>query len=266
MLQENLVHIKVLCGQTMLDFALYIARKAGDFISDQIRTDLDIEHKGRIDLVTNVDRESQRIITRSIEAKFPKHSIVSEEAFVRKKKGEFTWYIDPLDGTTNFVHALPEFCVSVALYLGDEPYVGVCYKPLTKDAFYAVKGKGAFMNDRRIRVSMTSTLVDALLSTGFPYEVDNLDVILQRFSRVLRHAQGVRRLGSAALDLCYVACGIFDGFWEQGLKPWDMAAGALIVQEAGGRVSLFNGSGFDLFKAEILATNNRLHDALSKLL
>ncbi len=250
----------------MLDFALHVARKAGDFISGHLGTDLDVLHKGRIDLVTNVDRESQRIITDAIKDKFPEHSIVSEESFVRRREGEFTWYIDPLDGTTNFVHALPEFCVSIALYLRDEPRLGVCYKPVTGNAFYAERGKGAFMDDTRIHVSETAKLVDALVATGFPYDTSKLGHILKRFSRVISRVQGVRRLGSAALDLCYVACGIFDGFWEQGLRPWDMASGALIVQEAGGRISLFDGAGFDLFKAEILATNNKLHDALSKLM
>ena len=203
----------------MLNFIISTAKKAGEYIVKNDSNSLVIEHKGRIDLVTDKDKNSQEIIIKEIKKNFPKHSIIAEEGINIKGNEDFVWYIDPIDGTTNFVHGVPIFCVSLAVYYKNEPIAGVCYNPVNKETFCAEKGKGAYCNDQRIQVSLTKNLVDALIATGFPYQSANLRFIVDKFFKVVSSAQGVRRLGSAALDLCYVACGRFDAFWEMELKP-----------------------------------------------
>jgi myo-inositol-1(or 4)-monophosphatase len=250
----------------MLDFTISLARNAGEFIFSHAKKDLIVEHKGRIDLVTQVDKETQRRIVNAIESRFPNHSILAEEGVKKSGSDGYEWIIDPIDGTTNFVHKLPVFCVSIALYKDNTPLVGVCLNPATNELFSAEAEKGAFLNGQKISVSSTERLVDSLVATGFPYKTDNMQRILSRFSRVVSEAQGIRRLGSAALDLCYVACGHFDAFWEEGLNPWDMAAGALIVKEAGGKISCIDGSDFDLSKGNIVASNAKLHDQILALM
>jgi myo-inositol-1(or 4)-monophosphatase len=250
----------------MLDFALSVAQNAGEYIRMHIKADLIVEHKGRTDLVTSVDKGAQRLIINAIEERFPQHGILAEEGVKKCGRDHYAWIVDPLDGTTNFVHGLPVFCVSIALYREGEPRLGVCYNPVSAELFSAESGKGAFLNGQQLAVSKTDKLVNALVATGFPYRTNDMQGIMARFFRIVSQAQGVRRLGSAAIDLCYVACGNFDAFWEAGLQPWDMAAGALILQEAGGQVSNLDGTALDLTRGEIVASNAILHDALLMLM
>lgn len=250
----------------MLEFAVSLGKKSGDFLRDHLTGDYAVEHKGIRDLVTRVDRGSQELIVREIETSFPGHSILAEEGFRKEKDSEFTWIIDPLDGTVNFVHRIPFFCVSIALYRSGAPYIGVCYNPMSGELFRSCLGEGAYLNDRRIRVSETDTLIESVLATGFPYVHDEIDAVMARFGRVVRASQGVRRFGSAALDLCYVAAGMLDAFWETGLKPWDMAAGAAIVLEAGGMVTSLERKDFDLERGNILASNRKVHEELGRLM
>jgi len=246
----------------MLEFATSLARQTGDFIRSRSASDFSVEHKGRIDLVTEVDKEAQGRIVSAIEKHFPDHGILAEESYSKDGGSGYTWIIDPLDGTTNFVHHLPVYAVSLAVYLQGRPLVGVCYNPAAGELFAAEAGQGATRNGKPIKVSATTEIVNALVATGFPYRSQNLDQISARFFRVITQAQGVRRLGAAALDLCYVACGVFDAFWEEGLAPWDMAAGALILTEAGGRITNLDGTPFDLERGTVAASNSHLHDAI----
>lgn len=255
-----------LARAAMLDFTVQLAKKAGNYLKENFGKDLTLEYKGRIDLVTRIDRGSQDLIVAEIEQSFPDHSIVAEEGVSREKGREYTWFIDPLDGTVNYVHRIPFFCVSLALYRNMEPFIGVCYNPLSGDVFCAQRGSGAFRNGERIAVSSSSRLVDSLVVTGFPYSLAVLDDSIARFTRILREVQGIRRLGSAALDLCFVASGSFDGFWEVSLKPWDMAAGVVILLEAGGRITGLCGEKFDLNHGNILASNGKIHDDLRGLM
>ena len=241
----------------MLDFAIRLATNAGKFLNDHIHDDITIEHKGRIDLVTNMDCQIQERIVAEIERAWPGHSILAEEACTKKGDTEYMWIIDPIDGTTNFIHHLPFFCVSIALTKAGQPFIGVCHNPISGDIFHAQVGQGAYQNGRRIMVSSTEKLLNSLVATGFPYTQGNLDAIIARLSCVLSRAQGIRRLGSAELDLCYVAAGAFDAFWEEGLKPWDMAAGVTILKEAGGMITSLDGSPFDLYRGDILASTRK---------
>lgn len=231
-----------------------------------------IEHKGVIDLVTQTDRDIEALITARLTAAFPDHVVVGEEAAagaapLRPPADRYAWYLDPIDGTTNFAHAYPHFAVSLALGRGPELLFAVVHDPLRDETFSARPGGGALLNGEPIRVSVVDDLGQALLGTGFPYDARvHLEYYLGFFADVVRHAQGVRRVGSAALDLCHVACGRLDGFWEWKLRPWDTAAGALILREAGGAVSDFRGGPFDLYGTQTLATNGRIHAALAAVL
>lgn len=246
----------------MLEIAIRLAMRAGTFLNDHIHDAISIEHKGRIDLVTNMDRKAQEIIVDAIEHERPQDGILAEEECEKKGSSEYVWIIDPIDGTTNFIHHIPFFCVSIAVTKSSRPYIGVCYNPVSRDIFHAQEGQGAYHNRRRISVSMTEKLIDSLVATGFPYRQEKLDEVLARFSNVLRRARGIRRFGSAELDLCHVASGAFDAFWEEGLKPWDMAAGVAILQEAGGMVTSLDGSPFDLYRGDVLASNVKVHREL----
>ncbi|MEA2101987.1 MAG: inositol monophosphatase family protein [Thermodesulfobacteriota bacterium] len=250
----------------MLTFAIEVARQAGGFITDASCDDLCVEHKGRIDLVTRIDKGAQDIIICEILQRFPDHAILAEEGFERPGHSPYQWIIDPLDGTTNFVHDLGMYCVSIAVYKDKVPYIGVCYNPVNDMLFSAQAGKGAFLNGSPLKVSQTKRLVDSLVATGFPYTHENIEDITARLSRVIRSTQGIRRLGSAALDLCHVAAGVFEGFYEEGLHPWDMAAGVLILKEAGGRVTSMNQGAFDLYEGSILASNSLIHSELGRLM
>jgi myo-inositol-1(or 4)-monophosphatase len=256
---HKIIHIT---SGAMLDFAIRLAKDAGKFLNDHLHDGITIEHKGRIDLVTDMDCRIQDRIVKEIERAWPDHGILAEEACAKKLDAEYMWIIDPIDGTTNFIHHIPFYCVSVAVTKSGRPFIGVCYNPINGDLFHAQEGHGAYQNNRRIFVSATEKLLDSLVATGFPYTQQELDTIISRFSCVLRHAQGIRRLGSAELDLCYVAAGSFDAFWEEGLKPWDMAAGVAILKEAGGMVTSLDGSPFDLYRGDILASNTKVHHEL----
>lgn len=250
----------------MLDFAIRLGKRAGEYLREHLHDEITIEHKGRIDLVTNIDRQSQTRIVNEIEKAFPDHSILAEEGFQKKGSSPFTWVIDPLDGTNNFIHRIPFFCVSIAIMKKKEPHIGVCCNPVNGDLFWAQTGRGAYRSGVQLSVSRTLRMIDSMVATGFPYDQDNVEAVIGRFTRVLKKARGIRRLGSAALDLCHVACGSFDAFWEEGLKPWDMAAGVMILQEAGGLVTGLDGSPFDLYRGDILASNTRVHDELQRCL
>lgn len=228
------------------------------------RTGVHVDKKGPIDLVTTADLEAEREFRRIVGARFPDHAVIGEEAEQdRASAASHRWVIDPVDGTTNFAQGLALFSVSIALEIEGAMAVGVVFDPMAKELFTAERGEGARLNGVPIRVSSTPVLLDALFCTGFPYSIhqkEPRDRQVRVFSAFLGKSRGVRRLGSAALDLCYVASGRLEGFWEDHLHPWDMAAGALLVQEAGGRVTDYHGQPCDLAGGHIVATNGRLHD------
>jgi len=226
-----------------------------------------VNKKGVIDLLTEADIESEKTIVNIIQKAFPDHNILAEEAGKNNKNSKFEWIIDPLDGTTNFSHALPIFCISIAFTINGKTEFGLVFNPASQDLFIAEEGKGATHNNQTIKVSKTDNIKESLLVTGFPYNLhEKLPELINRFSNCLKNVQAVRRLGAAALDLCYLACGRFDGFWEQDLKPWDTAAGALIVNEAGGKITDFSGKNYSIYDKEILASNNIIHNQILALL
>jgi myo-inositol-1(or 4)-monophosphatase len=251
----------------MLNFAIRVARDAGRLIRDRVGTNIGIDHKGSINLVTDVDLASERLIREAISTYYPRHEILAEEGGLFESGSEFRWIVDPLDGTTNYAHGYPIFCVSIALECKGEPVVGVVYDPMRDEMFAAEHGAGATLNNRPIRVSKVDDLMQGLLSTGFPYDIKTSKLTnLDHWSNFALNAQALRRDGAAALDLCYVACGRFDGFWELNLSPWDTAAGTLIVTEAGGRLSDFSGGSFSNYKPEIVASNGLIHDRMIEVI
>jgi myo-inositol-1(or 4)-monophosphatase len=259
-----------LFGEGMKDFlsvASDAALKAGAILRDNIHGKREITLKGDINLVTEMDMRSERTVVETLLASFPGHGIIAEEETRILSGSGFTWIIDPLDGTTNYAHGYPCFSVSIALEQEEEIILGVVYDPMRDELFTAQKESGACLNGRPIKVSGIDTLIKSLLATGFPYdrklsEKNNLD----HFHDLLMASQEVRRDGSAALDLCSVACGRFDGFWELKLRPWDVAAGSLIVREAGGRVSDFSGKVSSIHDDEILASNGKIHGQMIEIL
>lgn len=239
---------------------------AGALQRARFGTELEVGKKGAIDIVTQVDIEVERWFRGLIRERFPSHAVLAEELGGRSggaRRPRHLWVFDPIDGTVNYAHGLPIFCASLALEIDGVPSVAAVYDPLREELFTAERGAGARLNGVPLRVSATPALVDAMLCTGFPYDVhETLDEVIGLFGAFVGEARAVRRLGSAALDLCYVAAGRFDGFWEQRLHPWDMAAGALLVAEAGGRVSTLTGAPFDSREGSVVATNGRLHEAM----
>ena len=226
-----------------------------------------IDYKGEINLVTEADRRSEEVILSIIKDSYPDHRILAEETGESGNSSPFKWIIDPLDGTTNYAHGYPCFCVSLAVEHEEEVIYGAVYDPVKDELFTAEKGKGAFLNGKEIKTSSTKQLDQSLLCTGFPYDVrDDMDSNMINFRTFLMKAQAVRRDGSAALDLCYTAAGRFDGFWEQKLFPWDVAAGGLLVTEAGGKLSNFKGENFSIYDKEIVASNGIIHDQMTKAL
>lgn len=247
--------------------ALAAAYRGGTYIRGRLDRTRQIRHKGEIDLVTEADLGAEKRIIETIRASFPDHAILSEEQGVTPGGGGYRWIIDPLDGTTNFAHGLTTCCVSIAVVDGDGPLVGVVWSPFADELFAAVRGQGAALNGRRLSVSKIDRLKESLLVTGFAYNFKEiLEPVMQRLTRSLQASQGIRRLGSAALDLCYVAAGRFEAFWEEQLNPWDVAAGHLMVMEAGGRVTDFDDQPFDPDMKSILASNGRIHTEMLKLL
>ncbi len=239
-----------------------IAREAGALLLGYFRAHVAVEYKGEADLVTVADRESEKLIRSRIRQYWPQHDILGEEEGFTDTGSEYRWYVDPLDGTTNFAHGFPVFCVSLALEHKDARIAGVIYDPTRDEMFAAEKGSGAYLNHQPIRVSGTATLAESLVATGFPSHKRHKNPNIFFYHQISLHTHGVRRAGSAALDLCCVACGRFEGFWEFNLNPWDTAAGVLIVEEAGGKVTNFSGCPFLLDSRETLASNGLVHDAL----
>jgi len=253
----------------MLNTAVKAARKAGSIIT-RASFDVDkltIRSKRKNDFVSEVDEAAEDAIISTLRAAYPDHGILAEESGARAAKSDYVWVIDPLDGTTNFLHGFPQYCVSIALMHKGRPTQAVVLDPNRNELFTASKGAGAFLNDRRIRVSRVDKLEDALMATGFPFrEIGNLQDYLRMLENVMRTTSGIRRPGAAALDLAWVACGRVDGFWEIGLSPWDMAAGALLVREAGGLIADLEGNEGYLDSGRVVASNAKIFGAFLKLL
>jgi len=252
----------------VLNFAIDIARDAGKILVQKLGV-AKVSTKGDINLVTEADIAAENLIIDRIRSYYSQHGILAEEsgeAVLSGKRSEWKWIIDPLDGTTNYAHGYPCFCVSIALEREGQLEIGVVYDPMRDEMFAAERGHGATLNDRKIRVSDVELLSQAMVCTGFPYNVRERPDFARDFTNFTMNAQAVRRDGSAALDLAYVACGRFDGFWEDGLSPWDIAAGALLILEARGRVTNFNDQPLNIYNEQVLATNGLLHDAMMRVL
>ena len=249
------------------EFAIETARGAGALLKENVGKVGRIEFKGAVDIVTEVDRKSEELIMAAIGKTFPGHGILTEESPEVKQDSPYKWIIDPLDGTTNYSHGFPFFCVSIGFEEAGEVIFGVVYDPMLDELYTAEKGIGAALNGKKITVSAINDLGRGLLATGFPYDLRaSKDNNLDFFSQFSLKAQAIRRAGSAALDLCYIASGRFDGYWEMKLRPWDVAAGALIVGEAGGRVTDFSGGPFSIYGRECLASNGLIHEDMVRIL
>jgi myo-inositol-1(or 4)-monophosphatase len=252
----------------MLNFAVETARDAGRILLERYGRTHTVTKKGDINLVTEADLASEQLIIERIRSHFPKHAILAEESgsAVVDGSSEWKWIIDPLDGTTNFAHGYPCFAVTIACERNGEIIVGVTHDPTRNETFAAERGKGATLNNKPIRVSDTDELGNALIVTGFPYDFKKRENFSRHLTTFLLKSRGVRRDGSAAIDMAYVACGRFDGFWEEGLNPWDMAAGVLLIEEAGGQVTGYGGSEFDIYNPPVLATNGFIHGQMASIL
>jgi myo-inositol-1(or 4)-monophosphatase len=251
----------------VLELAIQCALESGNIQSEYFQKRIDIYHKGEINIVTDVDIACQRRIIELIEEHCPDDDIIAEEKTNIFDGKRNRWIVDPLDGTTNYAHGYPFFCTSIAHEVNGEVVVGVVYNPIFNELFFARKGEGSYFNGEKIHVSNISDMKQALLSTGFPYDLPTSKKNnINHFVNFLYHAQAVRRDGSAALNLSYVACGRFDGHWEMKLNPWDMAAGVLIVNEAGGLITDFQGGKFNIYGDELVASNGFLHDRMLEVL
>ena len=253
----------------MLNFAIETARAAGHLLLEKYGRITAVTKKGDYNLVTEADLASEALIIERIKSHYPRHMILAEESgdtVVVGGDAKWKWIIDPLDGTTNFAHGYPCFCVTIALEHDGELVVGVTYDPTRNELFTAEKGEGASLNFKPIHVSSTEKLSESLLVTGFPYDFKDRHDFARHLTDFLLGARGVRRDGSAAIDMAYVACGRFDGFWEEGLNPWDVAAGVLMISEAGGRVTGYDGSPLSIYKPPICASNGLIHDEMLAVL
>ena len=239
-----------------------IAREAGILLIDFFERRVKVEYKGDVDLVTEADRKSEELILHRIRARWPHHDITAEESGRGDSGSEYRWYIDPLDGTTNFAHGYPVFCISMALEHRGTRVAAVVYDPTRDELFSAEKGGGAYLNESRVKVSTIDRLAESLVATGFPSYKRHKNPNIYFYHQITLRSHGVRRAGSAALDLCSVAAGRFDGFWEFNLNPWDTAGGVLILEEAGGRVTDFSGGPFQIDSRQTLASNGRIHEEL----
>lgn len=246
----------------LLETAVNAVYAAGRIIRAKAATIFRVNYKGAADLVTEVDLEAEKEIIAILSEAFPDHCIVGEESGSDNSRSDYIWWIDPIDGTTNFVHSYPFYSISVGLEYRGVINIGIVYDPIRDELFQAVRGKGSFMNGCPITVSNVESLNNSLLATGFPYERSQREKALNTITGLLELVQGIRRDGSAALDLAYVAAGRLDGFWEFGLKPWDTAAGRLLVEEAGGKTSDFLGNEFNILKGEVVAANSHIHAEL----
>jgi len=252
----------------MIEDIIQISKEAGALIRNAFGKTHSIEFKtNELNLVTETDKASEKLITDFIKKKYPTHGILAEEGSDVNKSSEYLWVIDPLDGTTNFAHGLPIFSVSIGLQKNGETIAGVVYDVMQDIVYAAEKGSGATANSVKIKVSENNNLQHSLLVTGFPYNIkENPDKALERFTTLSKKSRGIRRLGSAAIDFCYVATGVFDGFWEVHLNPWDICAGNLIVEEAGGIVTDFDGKPIDIFTKRILCTNRKIHQMMIEVM
>jgi myo-inositol-1(or 4)-monophosphatase len=248
-----------------LDIAVEAAREAGSILLAEFDRPVKIGYKGEVDIVTEADRRSEAAVVARLHSHFPKHTVVAEEGSGHQGASPFRWYVDPLDGTTNFAHGYPCFCVSIGLVENDELLVGVVFNPVNGELFTAVKGEGAYLNNKRIQVSTIPRLATSLLATGFPSQKRTENPNIHYYWQFTLASHGVRRDGSAALDLASVACGRFDGFWEFGLKPWDTAAGTLLVREAGGMVTDFAGRPYQAGERECMASNRLIHSEMQQV-
>ncbi len=251
--------------ENYLNSAVDTAREAGALLAQLFKRPQEISYKRPSDLVTDADRRSEALIVERLRSHFPRHAIVGEESGAQNTGSDYCWYVDPLDGTTNFAHGFPIFCVTLGLAYRNEVIAGVVYDPNREELFTAERGAGAYLNNKRIGVSKTPDLSECLLATGFPPFADNHDLNMQYYFRFTLLSHGIRRAGSAALDLCSVAAGRFEGFWELKLNPWDKAAGSLLVTEAGGRVTNLAGELLNLLGDDILASNGLVHDRMCQV-
>jgi myo-inositol-1(or 4)-monophosphatase len=252
----------------MIEDVIKIAKEAGAVVKEGFGTNFNIEYKtNESNLVTAIDKASEKLITEFIKKSYPSHGILAEEGGEIKSTSEYVWVVDPIDGTTNFAHGLPIFSVSIGVQKKGKTIAGVVYDVMNDIAYSTELGGGSFANGKKLSVNKNDKLSHAVLVTGFPYNIaDNPENALEKFSALTKASRAVRRLGSAAIDLCYVARGVFDGFWEVQLHPWDMCAGKLIVEEAGGLVTDFKGKDIDIFSQKILATNGKIHNVMIEFL
>ncbi len=243
-----------------LEYAKKFAKEAGALILKKFRNPLEIEKKGVVDIVTDADKKAEAYIIGSIYHRFPKDSILAEESGeINKNNSSYRWIIDPIDGTTNYAQGFSMFAVSIGIEFDGELVIGVVYIPHLNELFYAKKGDGAYLNDKKISISQKIELIDSVWATGFPYnkrETNNNNLL--EHNKAILVCRDIRRAGSAAIDMVYTACGIWDGYWERGIKPWDIAAGYVIVKEAGGVIDSFGGSQFDLFSGEVIAGSSEM--------
>lgn len=253
--------------KAFLEVAVKAAKAAGEIQRKGFGKKHKIEFKCEINLVTEVDKASEKKIVQIISKAFPHHDFLTEESGAHNKMSDYQWIVDPLDGTTNYAHAFPSFCVSIGLTYQNKVIVGVVYNPISKELFTGIKGQGAWLNGKKIKVSPIKELNRSLLGTGFAYNVQVVDNNnLNHLSNFIKRAQGIRRMGAAALDICFVACGRLEGFWEMELWPWDIAAACVILEEAGGQTSLFDGRPLDLHGKQIIASNGGVHRAMIEVI
>jgi myo-inositol-1(or 4)-monophosphatase len=250
---------------THLEVAVEIAQEAGKILREEMEQAPAIDYKGDFDLVTQADRRSEQLIVRRLKEHFPQHTVAAEEGTGTNTGSEYTWHVDPLDGTTNFAHKYPCFCVSMALARNNELLLGVIYNPIYRELFTAARGEGAFFNGKKIVCSKINALKNSLLCTGFPNHKRLANPNIRYYWDFTLRSHGVRRDGSAALDLAYVAMGRFDSFWEFGLNAWDTAAGVLLVEEAGGKITDMQGQPYTLGGPSILASNGLVHDEMMRV-
>jgi myo-inositol-1(or 4)-monophosphatase len=252
----------------MLEDIIQISKEAGEIIRNGFKQNVSVEFKtNESNLVTEIDKKSETLIIDFIKKKYPTHNIISEESGTHKSSSEYVWVIDPLDGTTNFAHGLPIFSISIGLQKNNKTIAGVVYDVMRNKLYTAEVGAGSFCDDSKLKVSDELNLERSLLVTGFPYNIsENPNNAVEKFGAFIKKARAVRRLGSAAIDFCYVAEGVFEGFWEVSLNPWDICAGKLIVEEAGGIVTNFEGSAIDINSIQILASNGKIHQKMLEIL